>query len=586
MISSRIQLILVLALVAGCGGGGSGGGFIIPPPTLKSIAVTPANPNVALGITEQFTATGTYSDNSLRDITTSVTWTSSAPNVASISNTAGSEGLAGSGSQGQTTITATLGIVSNFTDLTVTPPVLATIDVDPANPSIALGSGQQFTATGHYSDNTTSDLTTSVTWTASAPDIAIISNATGSQGSATPVAAGTTAIIAISGPVRGAAVLTVTGGVPTAANVLPITVNGSLCSSNSYPNKPCISVTVCTPGTATCQTVNDIVMDTGSSGLRIFKVALNGLALLQITSGSGSLATCAQFGDGSSEWGPVQSADVILGNEPAVKVPIQVIDATFDAIPAASGCQNADATPTAAGFNGMLGVGLFNQDCGPYCEDPHNLNIKGLTYPYFSCTGKNCTQVTVSLADQVQNPIVSLPTDSNGVIVQLPSVVSTGTTSVNGILVLGIGTQSNNIPSGGVTAFAADPFGDIRTIFGGNIYGSFIDSGSNGLYFDASSTSALPDCGGFYSGLFCPQSLYTSPATINASYTGSPSNTVTFQIDNAITLLNSQNSVLPDLGGSAPGMFDWGLPFYLGRSVYVGIDGQISALGTGPYFAY
>src|SRR4051794_15179060 len=60
----------------------------------------------------------------------------------------------------------------------------------------------------------------------------------------------------------------------TGANVLPLTVNGSLCSTRSYINKPCVSVTVCTPGTSTCQTIHDILLDTGSYGLRVFKSVL------------------------------------------------------------------------------------------------------------------------------------------------------------------------------------------------------------------------------------------------------------------------------------------------------------------------
>ena len=66
--------------------------------------------------------------------------------------------------------------------------------------------------------------------------------------------------------------------------MLAITVNGSLCSNNSYINKPCVSVTICTPGTSTCQTINDILLDTGDSGLRIFKQVLS-VSLTQVTSG-------------------------------------------------------------------------------------------------------------------------------------------------------------------------------------------------------------------------------------------------------------------------------------------------------------
>ena len=147
--------------------------------------------------------------------------------------------------------------------------------------------------------------------------------------------------------------------------MLPITVNGSLCSAAfnaTYPNKPCVSVTVCTPGTSTCQTINDILLDTGSYGLRIFNQVLT-VPLTQVTVPSGNLANCVQYVDGSADWGPVQSADVVLGGEPAVTVPIQVINASFGTVPAA--CGTPDASPAVAGFNGILGVGLFAEDCGP-----------------------------------------------------------------------------------------------------------------------------------------------------------------------------------------------------------------------------
>ena len=202
------------------------------------------------------------------------------------------------------------------------PKKLVSIAVTPINPSIVLGTTEQFTATGTYSDNSTRNLTTSVIWSSSAGSVATISNAAGSNGKATSVAAGTTTITATSGNISGSTTLTVTPGGSEANNVLPITVNGSLCSANSYPNKPCVSITVCTPGTSTCQTIDDVLLDTGSYGLRLFKQVLS-VSLEQVTGGSGSLAECIQYGDGSSDWGPVQIASVILGNEPAVQVPIQ-----------------------------------------------------------------------------------------------------------------------------------------------------------------------------------------------------------------------------------------------------------------------
>jgi Protein of unknown function (DUF3443) len=361
------------------------------------------------------------------------------------------------------------------------------------------------------------------------------------------------------------------------SNILAVTVNGSLCSTGSYPNKPCVSVTICSPGTSTCQTISDILLDTGSYGLRIFNSLLTGLSLNQVNSGSGSLAECVQYADGSSDWGPVQTADVILGNEPAVQVPIQVIDSNFSTIP--NICTNPDISPSTTGFNGILGIGVFAEDCGSACAASANIGM------YYVCSGSTCTSSIADLTSQVQNPVGLLPQDNNGVIFQLPTVSLEGMTSVNGSLVLGIGTKSNNSPSG-VTTYSVDSsLGEFTTVFNGITYSqSFIDSGSNALYFPAPD-NVLLGCTGQYSGFYCPSSTANLSAT-DSSFTGSPSNTVSFEIGDASSLLSSSNNVFSDLGGSATGYFDWGLPFFLGRTVYVGIDGKASSLGTGPYWAF
>jgi hypothetical protein len=359
-------------------------------------------------------------------------------------------------------------------------------------------------------------------------------------------------------------------------NVLSITVNGSLCSSNSYLNKPCLSVTICSPGTSTCQTINDILLDTGSSGLRIFKSVLS-VTLSQVASGSGSLAECIQYADGTSDWGPVQTADIILGNEPAVEVPIQVIDSTFATAP--GGCRNADRSPDDAGFNGILGVSFFDQDCGSACTNAANNGI------YYTCTGSSCNGAKAVLSDQVQNPVSLLPQDNNGVIVQLPSVPADGSASVDGSLILGIGTSSNNVPSA-VTAYSADQLGNFVTIFNGNTYkNSYIDTGTNGLFFPSPSASLLPNCSSPNSCWFCPQSTVDLNATTEGE-SGSPSGVVPFQIGNFESLVNSSNNVFSDIGGQQFGEFDWGLPVFFGRDIYIGFEGKSSSLGSGPFWTY
>ncbi len=180
--------------------------------TLVSIAVTPANPSIVNGTTRQFTATGTYSNGSTQNVTTSVTWSSSNTGIAMISNSAGTKGLAASVAAGSTTIRATLGSISGSTALTVTTATLVSIAVTPANPSIATGGTQQFTATGTYSNGSTQDLTASATWSSSSTGVATVSNAAGSHGLATAISAGTASMTATSGSVSGSASLTVTGG--------------------------------------------------------------------------------------------------------------------------------------------------------------------------------------------------------------------------------------------------------------------------------------------------------------------------------------------------------------------------------------
>src|SRR5579885_1364060 len=107
-------------------------------------------------------------------------------------------------------------------------------------------------------------------------------------------------------------------------NTMSVTVNGSLCgpASDQYANEPCGSVTICVPGTSNCQTISNLLIDTGSSGLRVFSSVVT-LPLTTVSSGSGTLAECVAFGDGSTMWGPIATAAVQMGGEPAVNVPIQ-----------------------------------------------------------------------------------------------------------------------------------------------------------------------------------------------------------------------------------------------------------------------
>lgn len=344
-----------------------------------------------------------------------------------------------------------------------------------------------------------------------------------------------------------------------------------------YANEPCVTVTICKPGTSTCISVPNVLVDTGSYGLRLFSSTVSSLGLTNATSSSGgTLAECVSYLDNSSDWGPVTVADVKLGSLTASGVRMQLINSTFSGRP--SSCTNPDDSPSNVGFNGIIGVGLFVSDCGSACANSASNET------YYSCSGSSCTNIAVPESQQVSNPIASLPSDNNGVALQLPSVSASGSGLVSGYLVFGVGTRSNNTPIG-ATVLSTDSDGSMTTTFAGSSYsGSFIDSGSNGLYFPQ--VSSLPLCGSStdVSGWFCPTSV-VSLSAVNTGDNG-VSATVSFQIGNAQSLLDSNSVVFNDIGAPYSGGFDWGLPFFLGRTVYVGLEGTSSSIASGTYWAY
>ena len=366
-------------------------------------------------------------------------------------------------------------------------------------------------------------------------------------------------------------------------NVVPIVVNAGP-ASTPQTNLAYVSVTVCVPGSATnCQTIDNIQVDTGSEGLRILSSVLTA-ALPQETDSSGNpIAECAQFADGYT-WGPMVTADVKMGGEQANSVPVQVIgggSGILTAVP--SGCAStgtAENTVNALGANGILGIGPFRQDCGSGCSLTDLTQNPGF---YYSCPSTGCAQAAASLTQQAQNPVWMFPTDNNGTIIELPAISAAGAATVNGSLVFGIGTQANNA-LGSATVFTLDNTGNFTTTFKGTPYSqSFLDSGSNGVFFLDSATTGIPECTGSNTGFYCPSSTASLSAT-NQGLNGT-SATVNFSIVSADTLSATANA-FNNIGGPSPNSFDWGLPFFYGRNVFTGIERQNSPAGVGPLFAF
>jgi hypothetical protein len=365
-----------------------------------------------------------------------------------------------------------------------------------------------------------------------------------------------------------------------ANNVQPVTVN--LGPEGNYSNGLFTSVTVCVPGTSDCQTINDVLVDTGSIGLRLLASAVTIPLPGQIDANGNSIAECAPF-VASFTWGPVANANISMVGESASNLPVQLIGSSnFPGPP--GGCTQSGLPPAdtlgSLGANGILGIAMFVQDCGTACVSggPSNPDF------YYSCSSVGCVATTESLQDQVQNPVPSFPADNNGELIQLPAVGAQGASTASGSLIFGIGTQSNN-GLDGAQVYTTDDLGNFTTVYAGTAYpASFIDSGSNGIYFLSSSVTGIAQCTGGNKAFYCPSKTLSLTAQ-NVGQNGT-SGTVPFSIANAEQLFSTGNAAFNDLGGPNPGAFDWGMPFFFGRKVFVAIEGQPTPAGAGPYWAY
>ena len=143
---------------------------------LVSLTISPANTTIPLGLSAQFSAQGTYTDGSVQDLTSEVTWLSDDESVVVVSNAESFNGLASSVALGSSAISAILGTVQQQTTITIENAVLNSIDIQPANQTIANGTDAQVAAYGYYSDGSQIDLSAQVIWNASQPALVDLSS--------------------------------------------------------------------------------------------------------------------------------------------------------------------------------------------------------------------------------------------------------------------------------------------------------------------------------------------------------------------------------------------------------------------------
>lgn len=365
------------------------------------------------------------------------------------------------------------------------------------------------------------------------------------------------------------------GPVAMSGNAAPVIVDGG--TDGCAVNEPFVTVTVCQPGTATCAAIDHVLLDTGSSGLRVLASALGTVQLPDVGAPAGAtLAECPNFASGYS-WGPVRRADVKIAGETASAIPVQVVnDPAYATVP--SGCRNTGHNMgVGASANGILGVGLLVQDCSFSSADCAANPLNGV---YFACaTPSQCSPSTAPLSSQVANPAALFASDNNGIAITLPAVAAPGATDVAGTLTFGIGTQGNN-GLGTATVYTPDTSGFVQTTYNTAHLPSFFDSGSNGNFF---SDSSIPPCSNG-SGFYCPTTTLQLQAGVSG--TNGTTGTIAFTVE-SINLVTGKMTAAP-IAGSAfqQGTFDWGLPFFFGRTVYVAFTGASTPAGAGPYWAF
>lgn len=401
---------------------------------------------------------------------------------------------------------------------------------------------------------------------------------------------------------------------PVTNNSVAVTAGfGPLGSSGGYVNGLFTNITVCQHGTQNCATIDNVLVDTGSVGLRLLPSTLGSVALTPITNGGLALEECIQYGDTSYSWGPIELADVDIAGETASDIPIQLVGDTSFTVPStclttpvAAGTPgtppgNEDTLQT-LGANGILGIGNGAidgpWDCGSYCTSNIEFN------PYYTCPGGVCGEIEVSTSVQAENPVAAFTSsDRNGVIITLPAVSATGAATVSGTLTFGIATQSDNALASSATVYSADECSFLPTItyngvtYSDNLcttgtggFGGVLDTGSNALYvFDATTLSPLgiSDCAsstnGF--GFYCVTGGATTLSNIGLAGNGLGSGAISLSIGDATTLINTNNAVFNNLGGDSgtgpsTDYLDLGLPFFLGKTVFIGITGVSGETGT------
>lgn len=394
---------------------------------------------------------------------------------------------------------------------------------------------------------------------------------TSSSSAAAGICQGWRAIVAAGVLALGISQTPATGAESRAENEMPLVIKGLKTPTAHAFNRMTTSITLCAPGSRRCVSIDNIMVDTGSVGLRLQGRALAGFMLPAEQDGGHDVAECFSFVGHSNIWGKVRLADVHLGGLVASSLPVQVSDGAL-ARPADASCPNYDNDPAS---NGTLGIGRGSME------------RIGILY---TCEAGSCTKLPAGgVPDtlRIPNPVSRLPKDNNGEVFVFPPATHAVSREVHGKLYLGVNTAANNMLDRRVTILPLDARGYFTTRFHGRNYPqSYIDSGTQTISFLDPKLSKCSNTPFDY----CTTNAVNVFGAMVQPTDKTSSMLSLFRIMQQPGIPGLLHDVYDDIVsvGGTPGQFVWGLPFFVEKRVYLVQEGRTpnGFLQTGPFYGF
>lgn len=358
-------------------------------------------------------------------------------------------------------------------------------------------------------------------------------------------------------------------------------VDASIGKSVTGHNRMTIGVTLCPVGATDrtrCRAIPHVMVDTGSTGLRIQATAIRGSVhdfAPALSRQNRPLVECQKFvGVHNYAWGSIRRADVYIGTEVVHDLAVEFVNDPDYRAPRS--CRS-NSTVTS---NGTLGIGWRR--------------IDALTFQAYGSSG-NPTLNAQNDDNHLHNPVAMLATHNNGEVFDFPALKD-GDTSVPGTITFGVDTDASNTIPASASYVPLDRNGHFTTtLFKRSYPDSYIDSGTTDLTFASTQIRKCPGTiatNSYFnpSNTYFAATLHENPGALPADGTRDPDVAIRFLIADQPTSCNAHP---PDVGYTAtgtkaPDLFVWGAPFFIGRRVFLvqGRNAGGSSAETGQLYAF